>query len=1826
MSTLSFSPINKLAWNLLAGLYLVLVTYSQAVAPVAPVISKVDFSAAGFLINVNGQIQRDDDGIPMVDTTGNAHSYVVRWQDKSLDEEGFQVDVGVDNKFTLSVNFNANATEGFISPISGLTAGKVIQFRVSAWKFNGSKIEKSTSKVFSYTIPTTTFLSLSSPTNLQASNVNDNAIKLTWNDESTSELYFQIVYRQVSAETTFRHLGYASLISTNPAEQLLQLRLVPNTSYGFKIRATRDAPTGSTPVVKTFGAFSASEVTITTPPLTAPTELRTIPLREDAVRLVWKDNSFNETGYKVQYRFDGSPTFTDYQILDSNTTTTDFLIPKGATLEWRVMAVYRYYPIGSTTLTTIESAPSNTVSISTTFQAPGNLVATSSSGVDRTIDLTWEDNTNSEYGFNIYTRPVGSETYHFARAVGANVTKVSVNSRTETEDTNGKPVFIPLEVNLEHEFVVRAVASDEETFSLDSNVASATAHDGFTSLLSPPIKRGEFFTYLLRTGNQAGRLSWTVSQLPQGVFFDDSTGLISGNPTVSGLFRCPITATFNNEHTAQAHLILRVEQRRSTPSVARPFGPIVVGLKSSFDVPLNDKFVDIDAEKVVRFTTTHGDLDLILYETLAPKTVANFMSYVEAGDYTGMAFHRLVQGFVLQGGSLKPTLPPRTFKGIVSRPAVENEPGITNLRGTIAAAKVGARNSQATLEDGSTVARDDDFGYVGNPDSATTDFFFNLSNNNPNVNFQTNLDSQNSGFTVFGRLSNPSLAVMDAISNLPVGVYANNNPTTSYSTSLDKRIVLDGVPTPWSSIPMSAESAPVDMDIFKTVRVTKAEVIPNMTYTILTTPAGIASGSVVNGKLRITGLAQGTTTMTVIATDLDNGSISQAFSLGVVKGYTPPVITKQPVAQVVNQGATVTFSVTAKGSSLIYRWRKNGIEVAGQTGAGSSKLVLTDVQAANQGLWDVEVKNATTSVFSRAVRLDVRKAPEIGVLAETKIVEVSKPLSLKIMPPSGQTVITGAPAPSFVWKKDAKTVAKQTKSTLNVTSASLSNAGVYKATATNALGSVSSNSVTVYVIDKRQSARNIKVGSNINLTAPVAGPGLQYRWKKNGTLIETNLTKIKGVLDPVLRITNSEYGFSGNFTCEVTVGSGLGVYETGPIQLNVLTNPVLPTLTGNNAAPRGFVGVDYSWTLPYSTQDKYKPASFEINSLPPGLKYSKSTGRIYGRPTKRGVYSFKATASNIAGKSSAVTGSITIMPLPAATIGSLVATVSASPRINANKGGRLDLTVTDTGSYTVKLLLGSETFRASGTLGLGSGLFDVVSQSYQSRITIPRKKRTALQLAIQINADAGYVSGLLSDGVETVSINGIRKFWVKPWNPSPYGELKFNLGLNLKGDDVGKSSVPQGNGYLQMTLKTSGSASFAGRLADGTAVTGSSILGPSGEALMFQMLYSKKGSFLAFVDVGDRFLSSPDGSRLRVDGEARWIKDVQPATTRSYQSGIPETFLQILGANYEKPGTNKIVMGLPNVVANARLDFSEGGLSETTTNPNVSFRITTAHKVTTFGTNPGKTALSITSSSGAYSGSFKLADGRLVSYKGLIIPAIPSTPTTYAQDSSGNVIVSKAELPPVSAYGAGYFLMPELLPNLKTSKINSGKATLSPTPIQIVTQPASITVNPTATATFTVAVNPAVQGSISYRWRKGGITIPDATGASYTVTNATNANEGQYDCVITNNAFTVISNAATLTVNDPITSVVATRTPSDTNLSTQKVVTFTATPNGSAPYTYQWYKDGAIIEDATSSSFVISSTATTDSGSYTVKVINGLTPSGVVSNAVALNVTAPAEN
>ncbi len=137
-------------------------------------------------------------------------------------------------------------------------------------------------------------------------------------------------------------------------------------------------------------------------------------------------------------------------------------------------------------------------------------------------------------------------------------------------------------------------------------------------------------------------------------------------------------------------------------------------------------FTRVDAGTLVQFRTALGDIEVELYDQDKPVTVKNFLNYVKSGLYQKGFAHRLVPGFVIQGGGY--TLTNNTFYAIPTFPPITNEFGIgqrySNVYGTIAMAKLG--------------------GYTN---SATSEWYFNLANNS----FLDAADT-NDLFVVFGHV------------------------------------------------------------------------------------------------------------------------------------------------------------------------------------------------------------------------------------------------------------------------------------------------------------------------------------------------------------------------------------------------------------------------------------------------------------------------------------------------------------------------------------------------------------------------------------------------------------------------------------------------------------------------------------------------------------------------------------------------------------------------------------------------------------------------------------------------------------------------------------------------------------------------------------------------------------------------------------------------------------------------------------------------------------------------------------------------------------------
>jgi peptidyl-prolyl cis-trans isomerase A (cyclophilin A) len=168
---------------------------------------------------------------------------------------------------------------------------------------------------------------------------------------------------------------------------------------------------------------------------------------------------------------------------------------------------------------------------------------------------------------------------------------------------------------------------------------------------------------------------------------------------------------------------------------------------------------------IVRVETVVGDFDINLYDNATPATVTNFLDYVQNADFSDSIFHRSVANFIVQSGGFRTDLNAE-ITSIPTNPAVTNEPVYSNVRGTIAMAKLG-----------------------NDPNSATSQWFINLTSN------AADLDGPNGGFTVFGEVTGTGMDVIDALAALPTYAFAppfGEIPLQNYSaTDFSNEVAVD---------------------------------------------------------------------------------------------------------------------------------------------------------------------------------------------------------------------------------------------------------------------------------------------------------------------------------------------------------------------------------------------------------------------------------------------------------------------------------------------------------------------------------------------------------------------------------------------------------------------------------------------------------------------------------------------------------------------------------------------------------------------------------------------------------------------------------------------------------------------------------------------------------------------------------------------------------------------------------------------------------------------------------------------------------------------------
>lgn len=153
--------------------------------------------------------------------------------------------------------------------------------------------------------------------------------------------------------------------------------------------------------------------------------------------------------------------------------------------------------------------------------------------------------------------------------------------------------------------------------------------------------------------------------------------------------------------------------------------------------------------------TNIGDIELELYPDKAPITVENFVSYINDKFFDGLIFHRVIDGFMIQGGGFDDRLSQKQTKSPIK---IESDNGLKNDRGTIAMAR------------------------TNDPNSATSQFFINLVDNNF-LNFRSP-DVSGYGYAVFGKVTK-GMDVVDKIGTVPTGSFGYMQDVPKYLIQIE---------------------------------------------------------------------------------------------------------------------------------------------------------------------------------------------------------------------------------------------------------------------------------------------------------------------------------------------------------------------------------------------------------------------------------------------------------------------------------------------------------------------------------------------------------------------------------------------------------------------------------------------------------------------------------------------------------------------------------------------------------------------------------------------------------------------------------------------------------------------------------------------------------------------------------------------------------------------------------------------------------------------------------------------------------------------------------
>ena len=883
------------------------------------------------------------------------------------------------------------------------------------------------------------------------------------------------------------------------------------------------------------------------------------------------------------------------------------------------------------------------------------------------------------------------------------------------------------------------------------------------------------------------------------------------------------------------------------------------------------------------------------------------------------------------------------------------------------------------------------------------------------------------------------------------------------------------------------------------------------------------------------------------------GSVTSApASLAVI---LPPGITTPPQSQTVASGGTANFNVTATGTGpLAYFWLKNNAVLANSTtvsGANSAALTLTAVSATNAASYSVIITNSAGSITSAPAVLSVVSAPAITGSPAAQTVAVGANVSF------GVTAAGSAPLYYF-WQKngspltDGGNVSGSATATLNLSGVTTNDAAGYSVIVSNSLGTATSSTAALAVlvpaaIVSSPFSATVIAGTNLTLTVSAAGsPTLVYQWWKNNV-------KLSGATTASLSLANVSISDAGTYFA--TVSNSVGGAASASATLTVLAPPQITAQPSGATVAVGsntVFAVSVTGTAPLSFQ-----WSKDGNPLTDAGEFSGSLSNVL---TVTGVSTndagnYSVAISNTAGSTNSASATLAVIVPPAI--------ITPPSPVAAIAGTNVSFTVT-----------------AEGTAPF----------TYQWRkngVNISGATSSTLTLNTISTASAANYSVIVANAAGSAT--------------SADATLTVLLPPAITAQPASLITAPGATAAFTVTATGSVPLSFqwfknGGPVTDGGNITGSqsnvltiSSITTNDVATYYAVATNPYGTATSsnaqlVINSAPFILTSPASQNAVRSSNVVFNVTVVGSTPLAYQwlkngakiSGATAATLSLTGVTTNNDGNYSVVVtnlyGRTTSSVAALKVFVPPAFTLQASN-----RWTKAGAITIFRANVTGTApLNLQ----WFKDGIALGNGGEFSGSESNVLTITGTTTNDA----GAYTLTAANF---------------------AGSITSSNAVLQVVvPPIIISRPVDQLVAISNTATFNLV---AAGERLHFQWLKGVAKITGATNATFSIAAVKTNDAAAYSVIVTNFAGSVTSTPATLTVVLP-----PAFTMEATNRTVRPGVTtvFRAAVKGTAPFHFQWLKNGVALADSgnvfgsQSNVLVLAGVSTNDTARYTLSVTN----------------------